>query len=370
VKSNAIPIAALAGFDAVLDARSPAEYAEDHVPGAESFPVLSNEERARVGTIYKQDSPFAAKKLGAALVARNIASHIETAFSGKPKTWRPLVYCWRGGKRSGAFAHILREIGWDAKTLEGGYKSYRRHVVDRLAELPRGLRFRVVHGVTGSGKSRLLGSLRAAGAQVLDLEDLAAHRGSLLGSLPERPQPSQKMFESLLLQNILSFDVQKEIYVEGESKKIGQLQVPEALIARMRASECLLLEADTATRVALLMDEYRHFFTDVAKLGELLDCLVAMHSRERIGEWKALAAAGDWAALVARLLEEHYDPAYRRSAAQNFPRLAEARSLRIGSPEPAAFDAAARGLVEGAAAEAAKDVAAVGLVKVAERRAQ
>ncbi len=368
--SEKAPISALAGFDAVLDARSPAEYAEDHVPAAESFPVLGNEERARVGALYKQDSPFAAKKLGAALVARNIAFHIETAFSEKPKTWRPLVYCWRGGKRSGAFAHILREIGWDAKTLEGGYKSYRRHVVERLAELPQGLRFRVVHGVTGSGKSRLLGSLRAAGAQVLDLEGLAAHRGSVLGNLPERPQPSQKMFESLLLQDILAFDAHEEIFVEGESRKVGQLQVPAALIERMRASECVLLDTTPEARVALLLDEYRHFFADPAALGVQLDCLAAMHGRERVAEWKALADTGAWPDLVSRLLSEHYDPAYRRSAAHNFPRLAEARSLRIASPEPAAFASAALELVGRAAAKAAKDVAAPGQVKIAERAAQ
>jgi tRNA 2-selenouridine synthase len=329
--------ATFSAFDTIVDTRSPAEFAEDHVPGAISCPVLDNEERARVGTLYKQVSPYEAKKLGAALVARNIAKHLETSFADKQKGWKPLVYCWRGGKRSGAMAHVLREIGWEAKTLEGGYKAYRRHVVDALAALPPKLTFRVIHGVTGSGKSRLLRALAAAGAQALDLEDLAAHRGSVLGTLPERPQPSQKMFESLLLEKILSFDARKEIFVEGESRKIGQLQVPAALIERMRASECLLLQADIETRVALLLDEYRHFFTDPASLGAQLDCLVALHGREKIDEWKALAAAGEWPALVARLLEDHYDAAYRRSAANNFPRLAEAKILRLDSANDTAF---------------------------------
>jgi len=329
--------AAFRACDTLIDVRSPAEFAEDHVPGAISCPVLDNEERARVGTIYKQVSPFDAKKLGAALVAKNIGRHIEQRFAGQPKSWKPLVYCWRGGKRSGAMAHILREIGWDAKSLDGGYKAYRRYVVDALATLPEKLGFKVIHGVTGSGKSRMLRALAAAGAQVLDLEDLAAHRGSVLGSLPERPQPSQKMFESLLLQKLLSLDPAKEIFVEGESKKIGQLQVPDALIGRMRESECLLLQADTATRVALLMDEYRHFFSDLPALGAQLDCLVALHGRQRVDEWKALATAGDWATLVARLLEDHYDAAYRRSAAKNFPHLAEAKVLRLESADNAAF---------------------------------
>jgi tRNA 2-selenouridine synthase len=325
------------GFDSILDTRSPAEFAEDHVPGAISCPVLDNEERARVGTIYKQQSPYEAKKLGAALVARNIARHIESAFADKPKTWKPLVYCWRGGKRSGAMAHVLREIGWEAKTLEGGYKAYRRYVVGALSELPLKYTFRVIHGVTGSGKSRFLHALAGAGAQVLDLEDLAAHRGSVLGSLPERPQPSQKMFESLLLKAILSFNSSKEVFVEGESKKIGQLQVPDALIARMRASECVLLDTSAEARVALLMDEYRHFFSDLPALNAQLDCLVALHGRERVGEWKALAAAGSWQELVARLLAEHYDPAYKRSAPNNFPRLAQAKVLRLDTADDATF---------------------------------
>jgi tRNA 2-selenouridine synthase len=329
-------------FDAILDARSPSEYAEDHIPGAISAPVLDDAERAEVGTRYKWESPFEAKKVGAALIAKNVARHIER-FKDKPKSWRPLVYCWRGGKRSGAMAHILREIGWNADTLEGGYKAYRRWVVQELAALPARFDFRVVHGPTGSGKSRLLGALTRAGAQVLDLEGLAAHRGSVLGELPERPQPSQKMFESLLLDALSALDPAKPVFVEGESKKIGQLQVPDALMAKMRASACVLLETPTEVRVDLLLDEYRHFLEDRKTLDAQLDCLVALHGRSRIAEWKAIA---DWREFVARLLVEHYDPAYRRSAAKNFALLAEAQTLRIASARDGAFDAAAASLLE------------------------
>ena len=329
-------------FDAIIDVRSPAEFAEDHVPDALSCPVLDNEERARIGTLYKQVSPFEAKKQGAAVVARNIAFHLENSFGEKAKTWRPLVYCWRGGKRSGAMAHVLREVGWEARTLEGGYKAYRRYVVDSLAALPARFTFRMIHGVTGSGKSRMLRALQAAGAQVLDLEDLAAHRGSVLGGLPERAQPSQKWFESLLLKELQNLNSVKPVFVEGESRKIGQLQLPEGLIERMRASECVLLQTGLETRVALLMDEYRHFFTDLPALGAQLDCLIALHGREKVGEWKALAAAGAWPALVERLLEDHYDAAYHRSAAHNFPRLADAEVLRVDSANDAAFSRLAR----------------------------
>lgn len=340
----AMQASALTAFDAIIDARTPAEFVEDHLPGAICLPVLDDAERARVGLLYKQASPFAARKLGAALVAKNIGRHLETALADRTKGWRPLVYCWRGGKRSGAFAHVLREIGWDAHTLEGGYKAYRQWVVARLAEVPAGLRLRVVHGVTGSGKSRLLKALAAAGAQVLDLEDLAAHRGSVLGDLPDRPQPSQKMFESRLLEVLAALDPARAVYVEGESKKIGQLQVPEALIQAMRASDCVLLEADVPTRVALLSEEYRHFFADRKTLDAQLDCLVGLHGRERVEGWKALAARGAWRELVARLLEEHYDPAYRRSAQRNFARLAQAAVLRVPDPGEQSFARLAREL--------------------------
>jgi tRNA 2-selenouridine synthase len=333
-------------YDSIIDCRSPAEYAEDHIPGAVSAPVLDDAERAAVGTLYKQVSPFEAKKVGAALVAKNVARHVETLFAGKDRGWRPLVYCWRGGKRSAAMAHILREIGWDAQTLAGGYRGYRRWVVDRLEGLPCRFEWRVIHGPTGSGKSRFLGALRRAGAQVLDLEDLAAHRGSVLGNLPDRPQPSQKWFESQLLRELSALDPARPVFVEGESKKIGQLQVPEALIGAMRASRCIALDTASEVRVSLLIDEYRHFVANPVALEAQLDCLVGLHGRERIGRWKSLAAQGAWRELVSALLEEHYDPAYRRSSQRNFVQLEVATQLAIHSGEDKAFDAAASTLVE------------------------
>ena len=325
--------AVLAQFDNVIDTRSPAEYALDHIPGALNAPVLDDEERARVGTIYKQVSPFEARKLGAALVARNVSLHIENLFRNNGKGWRPLVYCWRGGMRSGAMAHVLREVGWEARTLAGGYKAYRRWVVGELDALAPRFSYRVVHGPTGSGKSRYLKSLAAQGEQVLDLEALAAHRGSVLGALPGKPQPSQKLFESRLRAALAAFDAGRPVFVEAESKKIGQLQVPDTLIGAMRASECLRLETPLETRVELLLGEYGHYLRDAAALGAQLDCLVALHGHERVKEWKALAARGEWPALVERLLAEHYDPAYRRSSQGNFARLAQARVVQLRETE-------------------------------------
>jgi tRNA 2-selenouridine synthase len=325
---NVVTVAQLAGFDEIIDVRSPSEFAEDHVPGAINCPVLDDAERAVIGTMYKQVSPFDAKKRGAALVAKNIARHIEGTFAVHGRDWRPLVYCWRGGKRSGAMAHILSEIGWHAAQLEGGYRAYRRGVLAQLAELPQKLRYRVVCGATGSAKSRLLEALAQAGAQVLDLESLARHRGSVLGNLPETAQPAQKMFDSLVWDALRKFDPAKEVYVEAESKKIGQLQVPDMLLARMRESPCVLIEAPLAERVAFLMQEYGHFLGDPQDLKTKLDCLAGLHSKETLARWTNLLERRQWDALVADLLANHYDPAYRRATLKNFGQLANALVLQ------------------------------------------
>ncbi len=311
-------VAQLAEFDAVIDARAPGEFAEDRLPGALSMPVLDDEERARVGTLYKQVSVFEAKKLGAALVSKNIARHIEQHLLDKPKNWRPLVYCWRGGQRSGAFTHILREIGWDAHRLQGGYKSWRGHVIEQLAVLPPQVQFRVVSGATGSGKSRLLEALKARGAQVLHLEELAAHKGSVLGNLPGQPQPAQKGFESQLLAALSALDLPQPVFVEAESRKIGRLQVPDALLEAIRSAPGLRIEAPLAARVEFLLRDYDYAVADPAWLIERLQHLKGLQSRETLERWQALIAAGDFPLLVEELLTQHYDPLYQRSQAHNY----------------------------------------------------
>jgi tRNA 2-selenouridine synthase len=328
-----------------IDTRSPSEFAADRLPGAINCATLDDEERARVGTLFKQVSPFDARKVGAALAARNIARHIEEHFQDQPKEWRPLVYCWRGGKRSGALTHVLREVGWNAAQLEGGYKAFRRRVIAELATLPAGFRFRVVCGETGSAKSRLLEALAAQNAQVLDLERLACHRGSVLGSLPGDPQPSQKRFESLVWDGLRKLDPARHVYVEAESKKIGDLQVPEALMVAMRAAQCVRVEAPVAERVRFLLDEYRHFVVAPQALVAQLDCLVGLYGRERIAAWRALADRGEFEPLVTELLVDHYDPAYRRSSAKNFAGLARAATLSLDRLDAAALARAAGALV-------------------------
>ena len=234
VRPSLIPIERLDEFDDRIDVRSPSEYALDHVPHAISLPVLDDEERARIGTLHAR-STFDARREGAALISRNIATMLETTLADRSREWRPLVYCWRGGKRSGALAHVLNEIGWRSSQLEGGYKAYRRHVIDQLATLPERFSYRVVCGVTGSGKSRLLQALDRAGAQVLDLEQLAQHRGSLLGDLPSSPQPSQKAFETALCEQLGKLEPARPVYIESESRKVGEIRVPQNLMEIGRA---------------------------------------------------------------------------------------------------------------------------------------
>jgi len=330
-RKRAVNVAQVGEFDEIIDVRSPSEFTEDHIAGAVNCPVLDDAARARIGTLYKQVSPFEAKKAGAALVARNIARHLEERFRDRPRGWRPLVYCWRGGKRSGAMAHILTQVGWDARTLEGGYRAYRRSVIADLEQLPARFRWRVVCGLTGTGKSRLLAALAARGAQVLDLEELAAHRGSVLGNLPDRPQPTQKMLESLIWAKLRSFDAATPVYAEAESKKIGLLRLPEALLAAMWAGDVIRLEMDIPGRVALLMEEYGHFLASPQLLQDKLDLLHRLYGATVIARWKDLAGRGEWRELVAELLQAHYDPAYTRSTGNHYPRHDAGLALRAAS---------------------------------------
>lgn len=310
--------------------RSPSEYAEDHIPGAINCPVLDDAERVRIGTLHLQ-SPFEAKKIGAALIARNIARHLEEKWLDKPRTWHPLIYCWRGGQRSSAMTHILRQIGFAAERLDGGYKSYRHHVREQLLVLPAKLSFRVLCGLAGSGKSRLLTALQQAGAQVLDLEEIARHRGSVLGDMPNEAQPSQKSFDSLLLARLKTFDPAVPVYVESESKKIGALRVPDTLIQAMWNSPCLKLESPIALRVALLREDYAHFLHEPDLLATSLDRLKGTYANELLAHWHSLCEAQTWDEFITELLAQHYDPAYNKSIRRNYPNYDRAHVLVLNS---------------------------------------
>jgi len=338
--------AQLGRFDAILDVRSPAEFAEDHIPGAENWPVLDDDERRIVGTLYAQD-PLAARRLGASLVARNVSRLLDERTGDKGKTWRPLVYCWRGGQRSLSLHWFLGQIGFRSRQLVGGYKAYRTQVRDDLDAWPSRFNWQVLCGRTGSGKTRLLHALAAEGAQVLDLEALAAHRGSVLGALPGSAQPTQKSFDSALWAALRALDTARPVFVESESRKIGRITVTEALLGAMRShGDCIWIAMPEAERVALLLQDYAHFSADPDGFCRALDGLIELRGRARVTDWQSRARAGDWAGVFAELMREHYDPGYERSLRGYFPALAHARELTLANGSPACLRLAARELME------------------------
>ena len=311
-------IARLAEFSDVIDARSEGEFAEDHLPHALNWPSLSDDERKTVGTHYKQISAFEARKLGATFVARNIASHIEREVVSKPREWRPLLYCWRGGKRSGSLALVLDQIGFQVTVIEGGYKAFRAAMVLDLPQCAAALHYRVICGATGSGKTRLLHALQAQGAQVLDLEALANHRSSVLGLIPGVPQPTQKAYDRLIWTALKSFDPSRPVYVESESKKVGNVAIPEGLLQAMRSAPCLQMVMSEDERVALLLEDYDFFVQDTTFFCERLNALTQARGKEIVVDWQTRVQSGDIASVVRELLVQHYDPGYEQSMQRNF----------------------------------------------------
>jgi tRNA 2-selenouridine synthase len=330
-----LPLPGTLPFDDVIDVRSPSEYAEDHIPGAISLPVLSDAERARVGTIYVRQDRFLARKVGAALVARNAADHIDRALADRDGGWRPLVHCWRGGQRSGSFASILAQIGWRVDTLDGGYRAYRRLVKRRLYDDDLAHRLVLIDGGTGTAKTALLGHIAAAGGQVVDLEGLAAHRGSNFGGTGT-PQPAQKLFESRLAAALAALDPARPVFVEAESNAIGRVLVPPSVWKAMRTARAIRLDAPLSARARHLTTTYPDLAADPDLLARRIDSLRPYHARDRIERWHALAAVRDFATLAEALIEAHYDPRYRTAA-----RDAAADPLPLGGLEEADLKRAA-----------------------------
>ncbi|WP_017314748.1 tRNA 2-selenouridine(34) synthase MnmH [Mastigocladopsis repens] len=317
-------------YSEIIDVRSSSEFAEDHIPNAINLPVLDDAERAQVGTIYKQVCPFTARKIGAALVSKNISQHLTHHFAEKEKNYHPLVYCWRGGQRSNSMAMVLTQIGWRVTVIEGGYKTYRAYVRDQLKHLPEKFSYRILCGLTGSGKTHILHQMKQRGAQVLDLEALANHRGSLLGEEWEgklSPQPSQKYFESLLLQQMQSFNPAETVWVESESNKIGQVYLPQSFWEKMKQASCVEIQVSMTARVQYLLQEYPHLTTHTNILKAKLERLKSRYGKEKLNEWYQLIDAGKWELFVQDMLQFHYDPTYSKSMKRDFIKVE--RSLSI-----------------------------------------
>ena len=323
-------VADLASFDAIVDARSPAEYALDHIPGAINCPVLDDDERRIVGTLYKQQGAFEARRVGGAMVAANLARHLREHFADKPAKWKPLIYCWRGGMRSGSMVTWLRLVGWDAQQLAGGYKRWRQHVVELIDTLAPTLPLRELSGPTGSAKTRVLQALAELGEQVLDLEEYAAHKGSVLGDLPGIPQPSQKQFETRIAAALGGFDLSRTIFIEAESRKIGRLMLPTSLLTRLRESPCIEIDATPAARLAYLLRDYAYLGDEPAALAAKLARLSELQSRETLGRWIGWAESRELAPLFAELMALHYDPHYARSQGTHLAGFASAERIAVG----------------------------------------
>lgn len=334
----------LSDFTSIVDVRSPLEFAEDHLPGAVNLPVLSDGERKEVGTLYKAD-PFAARILGARYISMNAADHLATLEKSWKRTHQPLLYCWRGGLRSRSFAHIIRSVGWRARILEGGYKAYRKFVMtDLAAQLASPTpAFHVLAGFTGTGKTRLLHHLSEEGAQVLDLEGLANHRGSLLGNLG--PQPSQKLFENQLHQVISTFDPERPVYTEAESNRIGNLSIPASLWKKLNTATVTELRLPLESRAQLLLDDYPNFLAQPSELCELLDNLRPLRGHQTVDDWHQLIANGDWCAFLTSVLRDHYDLCYRPAGGEGSNYQTPTRSLEISDHTRAAFQTAAHQLL-------------------------
>jgi tRNA 2-selenouridine synthase len=309
--------ATLAGFDVIIDARTPSEFAADHVPGAINLPVLSDAERHEVGTIYVQESRFRARRIGGAYVAANVGRYLHNEMAEWPAAFQPLVYCWRGGMRSHSMAVILAQVGWRTTVLQGGYHSYRRRVVDRLYDGAPLKHVVLLDGHTGTGKTEVLKRLEDRGVQTIDLEGLAEHRGSLLGALPGRPQPKQKMFESRLLAAIERLDPERPVVVEAESSKVGDLMLPPVLWSAMTEAPRIELQAPAPERARYLAQGYIELGQDSETLIALLSRLPDRPGRKRLEVWTGLVRSGALEKLAAGLMETHYDPAYRRSSRQH-----------------------------------------------------
>ena len=333
-------------FDSIIDARSENEFSMDHLPGAVNWPTLNDAERHEIGTIYKQVNSFEARKRGGAIAARNIGNHIERYALDKPRDWKPLIYCWRGGQRSGSLSLVLSQIGFRVSLIEGGYKAFRAALVADTERMATRFDYRVVCGTTGSGKTRLLSALAGRGAQVLDLEALANHRSSVLGAIPGLKQPTQKAFDTRIWTVLRRFDSSRPVYVESESRKVGNVTVPIALMDALRQGACLNLVQGNTQRVALLMEDYAFFARDVDALCERLDVLSELRGKAVVAAWKTSLRLGHIEAVVQDLLARHYDPGYLQSMQRNFSQFESAQMLEPGGRSASEMDVVAQRLLE------------------------
>ena len=304
----------LPGRMPVLDVRTPDEFTKGHMPNAGNLPLFDNEERARVGTTYKQQGREAAILLGFDLAGPKWSGFIRQALTFAPEK-KLALHCWRGGMRSGAMAWALDLYGFETYTIKGGYKNYRRWVLQQ-SDAP--YRLQVIGGMTGSGKTKILRELDQLGEQTIDLEDLAQHRGSSYGTLNHLVQPSQEQFENNLAARLHQLDHNREIWVEDESSNIGKCMIPRYLWDQIRKAPLFDLQVDAEQRVDTLVNEYGSLDKDF-----LVECTDRIHKRLGLMHTKQAIAAirEDRMADFIRLVLVYYDKAYRATLIGRDPAL-------------------------------------------------
>lgn len=333
-------------FEEIIDVRSPSEFAEDHIPGAINLPVLNDEERHLVGQL-NATSPYEARRLGATLITKNIHRHLDQVLADRPSSYAPLIYCWRGNLRSNSIAVILRAIGWRARVIHGGYKSWRKWLMADLNDtIGKGKPELIVFGgLTGCGKTRLLHAIREQGGQILDLEGIAHHRGSILGSEPDSPQPGQKKFESDLWSAFRAFDPSRPVFTEAESNRIGKLQCPPALWKRLGEGRVIQINLSLKERAKLLARDYDHFIGDPEKLKKTLDGLRRRRGHEQVDLWHQQIDQEQWSDFLESILVDHYDLAYRLPGSEDSVYQSPSETLTLPSSEAGEFVKAADDLL-------------------------
>jgi tRNA 2-selenouridine synthase len=336
-----LEIREFSSYALIIDARSPREFAVDHLPHAVNLPVVDDEQYADVGRLHRTDT-HAAYVLGVTESLRNMANSIGYVAQRCNRSDPILVYCFRGGKRSKLWSDTLRTIGYKVDVLRGGWKAYRRWVLSALEVMPRALEFKVVAGPTGSGKTRLLQALQRQGAQVLDLEAMACHRGSLLGALPGKSQPTQKSFDSELMGRLREMDPQFPVYVESESKKIGNLTLPGSLMDAMARADMIRITAPLGERVKVWEEDFRHFVEDPSLLLARVAFLEPLLGKELLARWAEQARSGRVSVVFEELMTRHYDPAYVKSNARLFSGRAALPVIELESVSDAYMDGVAR----------------------------
>ncbi|PPR11352.1 MAG: tRNA 2-selenouridine synthase [Alphaproteobacteria bacterium MarineAlpha11_Bin1] len=316
--------------EVIVDVRSPSEFKEDHIPGSINLPVLSDNEFKKVGTIYKEVSPFDASKIGAALVSKNISTHLGEYFYDKPQTTKFVFYCARGGKRSSSFAQVCSMVGWPTCVIDGGYKAYRKHVTGSIEKLCNGYKFLLIGGKTGTGKTEILNHLEVKGYDVLNLERLAVHRGSLLGAHKDQDQPAQKLFETRIFEKIKTFNDQKTIFAEAESNKIGRVFIPAALWKKMKAAPIFIIENQNEHRVSFILKEYDPDFLQRKAIPNLLSFIDKKSNAIDTEKLRKLVSEGKWSEFVQEILTSHYDPLYQHAISKRIAPIV--KRLQINQP--------------------------------------